>query len=72
MAAIHAVFNPFLYLAAWSSPVARWAHNPKIAGSNPVAAIVEEMREETLISGMHEIRQGKQKKRSTLEYSMTQ
>ena len=24
--------------AGWSSPVARWAHNPKVAGSNPVPA----------------------------------
>jgi hypothetical protein len=21
--------------AGWSSPVARWAHNPKVSGSNP-------------------------------------
>ena len=25
-------------LAGWSSPVARWAHNPKVAGSNPAPA----------------------------------
>jgi hypothetical protein len=24
--------------AGWSSQVARWAHNPKVAGSNPVPA----------------------------------
>ena len=35
--------NPFssaiyLYIAGWSSLVARWAHNPKVAGSNPVSA----------------------------------
>src|SRR3979411_2512794 len=24
--------------AGWSSPVARWAHNPKAAGSNPAPA----------------------------------
>src|SRR5678815_2726420 len=24
--------------AGWSSPVARWAHNPKVAGSNPAPA----------------------------------
>ena len=24
--------------AGWSSLVARWAHNPKVAGSNPVPA----------------------------------
>ena len=26
------------YIAGWSSPVARWAHNPKVAGSNPAPA----------------------------------
>ncbi len=26
------------YIAGWSSLVARWAHNPKVAGSNPVPA----------------------------------
>ena len=25
-------------IAGWSSPVARWAHNPKVTGSNPVPA----------------------------------
>ncbi len=25
--------------AGWSSLVARWAHNPKVAGSNPAPAI---------------------------------
>ena len=24
--------------AEWSSPVARWAHNPKVVGSNPASA----------------------------------
>ena len=24
--------------AGWSSQVARWAHNPKVAGSNPAPA----------------------------------
>ena len=28
--------------AGWSSPVARRAHNPKVAGSNPVPAPIEE------------------------------
>ena len=27
--------------AGWSSPVARWAHNPKVIGSNPVSATSE-------------------------------
>ena len=27
-------------VAGWSSPVARRAHNPKVAGSNPVPAII--------------------------------
>ena len=26
--------------AGWSSQVARWAHNPKVAGSNPVPATI--------------------------------
>ena len=26
--------------AGWSSPVARWAHNPKVAGSNPAPATI--------------------------------
>ncbi|SUZ59812.1 uncharacterized protein METZ01_LOCUS12666 [marine metagenome] len=25
-------------IAGWSSLVARWAHNPKVAGSNPAPA----------------------------------
>ena len=29
---------PIWYDAGWSSPVARWAHNPKVAGSNPAPA----------------------------------
>src|SRR4030095_4010033 len=27
--------------AGWSSPVARWAHNPEVTGSNPVPATTE-------------------------------
>ena len=27
-----------LNIAGWSSPVARWAHNPKVGGSNPPPA----------------------------------
>ena len=30
--------------AGWSSPVARWAHNPKVAGSNPAPATNFRMR----------------------------
>ena len=26
-------------IAGWSSLEARWAHNPKVAGSNPVPAM---------------------------------
>ena len=33
-------YNP-LYAAGWSSQVARRAHNPKVAGSNPAPATVE-------------------------------
>ena len=28
----------YLPVAGWSSSVARWAHNPEVAGSNPVPA----------------------------------
>src|ERR1700761_8795630 len=32
-------FQPcYNQIAGWSSPVARWAHNPKVAGSNPAPA----------------------------------
>ena len=27
-------------VAGWSSPVARWAHNPKVPGSNPGPATI--------------------------------
>ena len=33
-----AVFDIQVYVAGWSSSVARWAHNPKVAGSNPAPA----------------------------------
>jgi hypothetical protein len=29
--------------AGWSSPVARWAHNPKVAGSNPAPATIPQL-----------------------------
>ncbi len=28
------------YVAGWSSLVARWAHNPKVVGSNPAPATI--------------------------------
>src|SRR5215470_3179029 len=28
--------------AGWSSPVARWAHNPKVVGSNPTPATMND------------------------------
>src|SRR5207245_7842891 len=31
-------YEVFTVDAGWSSPVARWAHNPKVAGSNPAPA----------------------------------
>jgi hypothetical protein len=43
--------------AGWSSPVARWAHNPKVAGSNPAPATnplrsqISDLRSQTLIRG---------------------
>ena len=30
-----------LMIAGWSSLVARWAHNPKVGGSNPSPATLE-------------------------------
>jgi hypothetical protein len=34
----HIYFINNIIIAGWSSPVARRAHNPKVAGSNPVPA----------------------------------
>ena len=35
------LLNLILFIVAgWSSPVARRAHNPKVAGSNPAPAII--------------------------------
>jgi hypothetical protein len=31
-------FTCYYESAGWSSPVARWAHNPKVGGSNPPPA----------------------------------
>ncbi len=31
----------YIHIAGWSSPVARWAHNPKVVGSNPTPATKE-------------------------------
>ena len=30
-----------IYIAGWSSPVARRAHNPKVVGSNPASATIK-------------------------------
>ena len=30
----------YIYIAGWSSLVARWAHNPKVVGSNPASATI--------------------------------
>jgi len=32
------LYPPYIESAGWSSPVARWAHNPKVVGSNPTPA----------------------------------
>ena len=32
------------YIAGWSSLVARWAHNPKVVGSNPAPATKFQLR----------------------------
>ena len=37
--------------AGWSSPVARWAHNPKVAGSNPAPATKDTCKERSPDSG---------------------
>ena len=33
-------FNLLYNIAGWSSLVARWAHNPKVVGSNPAPATI--------------------------------
>ena len=33
-----AFIKSYIVNAGWSSPVARWAHNPKVVGSNPTPA----------------------------------
>ena len=37
--------------AGWSSPVARWAHNPKVAGSNPAPATKLYLDQRSPVSG---------------------
>ena len=34
------LFLRHIYIAGWSSSVARWAHNPKVRGSNPLPATI--------------------------------
>jgi hypothetical protein len=34
----HSLQESYICFAGWSSPVARWAHNPKVVGSNPTPA----------------------------------
>ena len=36
----HYLILNFFYIAGWSSLVARWAHNPKVEGSNPSPATI--------------------------------
>ncbi len=36
----HSIFRQYTDCAGWSSPVARWAHNPKVVGSNPTPATI--------------------------------
>lgn len=38
-ACVFAAPSPSLAAAGWSSPEARWAHNPEVDGSNPSPAI---------------------------------
>ena len=37
-AGVRIPFPPPFIIAGWSSSVARWAHNPKVVGSNPSPA----------------------------------
>ena len=43
--------------AGWSSPVARWAHNPKVAGSNPAPATILDLnlRSQSLVGGVAQL-----------------
>src|SRR5262249_55791522 len=45
-------------IAGWSSPVARWAHNPKVAGSNPAPATIHDRALEDGQSPRPFVRQG--------------
>jgi hypothetical protein len=36
--------------AEWSSLVARWAHNPKVVGSNPASATITDTVIDTIVS----------------------
>ena len=40
----------YYQVAGWSSPVARWAHNPKVVGSNPTPATKSFNRLQDLIA----------------------
>ena len=42
--------------AGWSSPVARWAHNPKVAGSNPAPATTFRRDTRRLPAGLPHVR----------------
>jgi hypothetical protein len=46
-----ACYNRVSSDAGWSSPVARWAHNPKVAGSNPAPATITTCSERSPVSG---------------------
>ena len=37
------------YIAEWSSPVARRAHNPKVVGSNPASATIRKSLESQVL-----------------------
>ncbi len=47
---IHKVF--IFVVAGWSSSVARWAHNPKVAGSNPAPATNYKRRSQHQLNGV--------------------
>ena len=46
-----ALTNPYYRSAGWSSLVARWAHNPKVAGSNPAPATKGIIRLRAILQG---------------------
>src|SRR5690606_27122380 len=52
--------QPRTAIAGWSSLVARWAHNPKVAGSNPAPATINVFRDlQTFAGPFFHVRKGR-------------